>query len=144
MPTLAIPAFGTMVKIGDGGGPENFTTIAELMDIKGPKFKMDTEDVTNHSSTGAWEEVVGTILRSGEVTFDLNFVPQNATQSYSSGLLRDMVNKTKRDFKLVFPDVGATTWAFTALITGFEPEMTVKGKLKASITLKITGQPALA
>jgi predicted secreted protein len=144
MPTLAIPAFGTLIKIGDGGGPENFTTIAELMDIKGPKFKMDTEDVTNHLSAGSWEEVVGTILRSGEVTFDVNFVPQNATHSYSSGLLRDMVNKTKRNFKLVFPDTAVTTWAFTALITGFEPEMPVKGKLKASITLKVTGQPTLA
>jgi len=144
MPSIAIPAFGTLIKIGDGGGPENFTTIAELMDIKGPKFKMDTEDVTNHLSAGSWEEVVGTILRSGEVTFDVNFVPQNATHSYSSGLLRDMVNKTKRNFKLVFPDTAVTTWAFTALITGFEPEMPVKSKLKASITLKISGQPTLA
>jgi len=59
-------------------------------------------------------------------------------------LLRDMVNKTKRNFKLVFPDTAVTTWAFTALITGFEPEMPVKGKLKASITLKVTGQPTLA
>jgi predicted secreted protein len=144
MPSIAIPAFGTLVKIGDGGGPENFTTIAELMDIKGPKFKADTEDVTNHLSTGSWEEVVTTILRSGEVTFDVNFVPQNATHSYSSGVLRDFNNKTRRNFKLVFPDVGNTTWAFAAFITGFESEAPVKGKLKAAITLKITGQPTLA
>ena len=144
MTTNAIPAFGTLLKIGDGGGPENFTTIAELLDIKGPKFEVETEDVTNHSSPGSWEEVIGTILRSGEVGFDVNFVPTAATHSYSSGLLKDMVNKTKRNFQLVFPNVGNTTWTFAAFVTGFETEAAVKGKLKAAITLKITGQPTLA
>lgn len=142
--TDAISSFGTLLKIGDGASPEVFTTIAEVKDITGPELSVDTEDVTSHGSTGGWEEVIPTILRSGSVNFDLNFVPTNATHSYTAGLLHDMVNKTLRNFQLVLPDTGATTWAFSAYVTKFPPAMPVKGALKASVSLKISGQPTLA
>jgi len=58
--------------------------------------------------------------------------------------LKDLKNRTKRNFQLVFPDVGATTWAFAAYVTGFEPSAPVDDLLGASVTLKITGQPTLA
>jgi hypothetical protein len=53
-------------------------------------------------------------IATGTVSFDLNFIPTNATQSHTSGLLRDFENRTKRNFKLVLPDSGSTTWAITA------------------------------
>ncbi len=139
----AISAFGTLLKIGDGGGPESFTAIAEVKDISGPRLSLDTEDVTSHSSPGSWEEHIGTVLRSGEVTFEVNYLPTHATHNASTGLIADMVNKTKRNFQLVFPDAGNTTWGLAALVTGFEPSEPVQGVLGASITLKITGQPSL-
>lgn len=141
--TNAIAAFGTLLKIGDGGGPETFTTIAEVTDIDGPKMSLDTADATHHSSPGGWKEYVPTLLDGGEVAFTVNFIPSNATQSYSSGVLRDMANKNKRNFKLVFPDAGNTTWTFSAFVTGFEPKEALKDQLTADITLQITGQPIL-
>lgn len=141
----ALNSFGTLLKIGDGATPtEGFTTIAEVLDISGPALKANTEDVTSHSSTGGWEESIPTTLAAGEVTFDVNFIPTTATQSQTSGLLRDLKNKTKRNFQLVFPDTGSTTWPFAAYVTGFEPKAPVKGKLSAAVTLMITGQPTLA
>lgn len=142
--TSAINSFGTLLKIGDGGGTEVFTTIAEVLDISGPALKMNTEDATNHSSTGGYEEYIPTTLAAGELTFGLNFQPTAATHSQTSGLLKDFKNKTKRNFQLVFPDAGSTTWAFAAYVTGFEPKAPVKGKLSADVTLLITGQPTLA
>lgn len=142
--TSGISAFGTLLKIGDGGGTEVFTTIAEVKDISGPSLKLDTEEVTSHSSTGGWREYIATLLDAGEVTFDVNFIPTNATHSQTSGLLKDLKNKTLRNFQLVFSNVGATTWAFSAFVTGFEPAEPVEGVLAASVTLKITGQPTLA
>lgn len=142
--TSGISAFGTLLKIGDGGGTEVFTTIAEVRDISGPSLKLDTEEVTSHSSTAGWREYIGTLLDAGEVTFDINFIPTAATHSQTSGLIKDLKNKTLRNFQLVFPNVGATTWAFAAYVTGFEPAEPVEGVLAASVTLKISGQPTLA
>jgi hypothetical protein len=140
----AIASFGTLLKIGDGGGPENFTTIAEVKDIGGPSLELAAEEVTSHGSPGGWREFVGTLLSAGEVTFDLNFVPTEATHNPSTGLIADMKNRVKRNFKLVFPNAGATTWSFAALVTKFEPGEPVEGSLNAAVTLQVSGQPTLA
>jgi len=137
-------SFGTLLKIGDGGATEAFTTIAGVRDISGPGIKQRTAEVTNHSSTGGYAEYVGTILEGGEVSFELVFDPADNTQDYGNGLLGDLVGRTVRNFNLVFPDTGATTWAFAALVTEFEPKEPVDGALTANCTLMITGQPTLA
>ena len=142
--TNALAGYSTLLKIGDGGGTEVFTTIAEVKDSNGPTLELATEDVTNHSSPGAWREFIPTLKDAGEVTFMVNFIPTTATQSYTSGLLKDLNNRTKRNFQLVFPDGVATTWTLPAYVTGFEPSGPVDGVLEASISLKIAGAPTLA
>ena len=144
MATDALSSFGTLLKIGDGGTPEGFTTISEVRDISGPSMALDTEEVTNHDSTGAWEEFVATILRSGEVTFDINYEPTESTHDAGTGLIADMAARTLRNFQLIFTDAGTTTWSFAAYVTGFEPSAPVAGALSAACTMKITGQPTLA
>lgn len=141
---MAIAAFGTLFQMGDGAAPENFTTVAEVVSIGGPSLSLDTVDVTNHSSPGGWEQVVGTVLRSGEITLELNYDPVGATHRLTTGLLGQMVAKTVRNYKIVFPNVGATTWSLSALVTGFEPSAAHEDKLSASVTLKVSGQPSLA
>lgn len=140
---MAISSFGALLKIGDGGAPESFSAIAEVADIGGPSFELGTEESTHHQSTDGWREFVPTLLDGGEVEFELNFLPADASQGYSGGLLDDMVNRVLRNFQLVFPDVATTTWAFGAYVTGFEPDAPVEGKLSASVTLKISGKPTL-
>ena len=142
--TDAISSFGTFLQIGDGGAPEGFTTISEVRDISGPALGLDTEEVTNHDSPGGWEEFVSTILRSGEVTFDINYHPTESTHDAGTGLIADMVAKTLRNWQLVFPDVGSTTWSFAAFVTAFESSEPVAGAVSASCTMKITGEPTLA
>lgn len=143
--TNALFAFGTLLKIGDGATPtEGFTTIAEVTNIGGPGFSMDTPDVTSHSSANKWREFIAGLLDAGEVTFTINFIPTNATHSQTSGLLKDMKNRTKRNFQLVFPDSGATTWTLPTFITGFEPGEPIDNALTADVTLKVAGEPTLA
>ena len=141
---MGISAFGTLLKIGDGGDPETFTAIAEVSSISGPGLSLDTIDVTHHSSTAGWREFVGGLLDAGEVSFDINYLPTDATHDASTGLIKDMTDRTVRNFQLVFPDASNTTWSFSALVTGFEPSEPVDDKLAASVTLKLTGQPTLA
>ena len=137
MATVAVSSFGTLLKIGDGGGSEVFTTIGEVLDIKGPSFALGTEEVTAHDGSG-WREYVPTLKEIGEITFDINFNAA-ATQGFSAGLYNDAVNKTKRNFQIVLPTTSAKTGSFAAYVTGFEIDAPVEGALRASITLMGTG-----
>lgn len=136
MATSAISSHGTLLKIGDGQGSESFTTIAEVLDITGPQYELATEEVTNHDS-GGWREFVPTLLDGGEITFDLNYYSA-VTQDQ---LETDMLARTKRNFKVVFPlpAAGTDTRAFAAYVTGVEVQAPVEGVLKMSLTLRTTG-----
>lgn len=142
---LAKWAFGAQIRIGDGGSPESYTTVAEVLDIGGPNLTRDTEDVSPHDSLEGYEELIATLRRTGEVTFDVNFVPSHATHGPAAGGLVYLYQNSERvNFQLVLaPSIGYT-WSFAALITGLNMNNPVGGASKASITLKPTGKPTLA
>ena len=79
-------AYGTNLYRGTSGGG---TIIAQVQSIGGPGLSADTVDVTSHDSTGAWEEVVVSILRSGEITLDIVYDPANATARKELGYEKD-------------------------------------------------------
>jgi len=139
-----IAAYGIALKQGDGGSPESFTDIAQVVNLGGPSLKLDPLDVTNHGSTSGWREFIGGLLDAGEVTLELNYDPAEGTHDATTGLIADMTARTVRNFQLVFPDSGSTLWSFAALVTGFEIGAPVDGKLTASATLKLSGQPTLS
>lgn len=143
MATAARSAFGTLLKIGDGATTETFTTIAEIKDIKGD-FSLDTEEVTSHSSTDGWVERIATLLDGGKLKIKANWVSGHATQSYSTGVLKDKVNRTLRNFQLVIPAASTTTWTIPAYVTGFKFELPVKGAQELELELTISGKPTLA
>ncbi len=131
-----LAAFGTKLLRGA-------VEVAQVQSISGPGLALDTEDVTSHDSPGGWEEVVGTILRSGEISLDIVYDPKAATHKYATGgLLYDLVSRTPTTYTLTFPD--STSWSFSALVVGFEPSAPVEGALTASVTLKLTGSVTLA
>jgi predicted secreted protein len=131
-------AFGTILLRGA-------VPIAQVKNFSGPSLSLDTADVTTHDSTLGWEEVVGTILRSGEITIDLEYDPNAAThKNLSGGLLYDMTSRTATAWTLTFPSVPAVSWTFNAFVTKFEPAAPHDADLTASVTLKITGAPTLA
>ena len=137
----AISGFGTKLKMGDGASPEVFSDIAAVSKVGGPGVSLDTIDVTADDSPGGYKEYAAGLLDAGEIKLELNFLPANASQA---GLLTALTSRAAKNFKLVFPDTANTTWSFSAFVTNFEPDAPVDGKLAASVTLKITGQPTLA
>lgn len=147
-------AGGTVLSMSDMATTPTFAAIAQVIGITPPALTLDTEDVTDNDSKNGWEEVIGTILRSGEVGLNVHMDP---AESSHTDLMTAMVNRKKTDFKLGFPDGtgtdsdsdgiddDATTWEFSALVTGFEiDEAAHDGKLTASITLKVTGEPIIS
>lgn len=137
--TQAVSSSGTLLKRGDGGGPETFTTIAEVLDISGPGMEAGTEEVTSHDS-GGWREFIHTLLTMGEVTYDVNFF-DDPTQDHETGLIDAWMTKSVDNYQIVFPTSPVLTVTFAALVTGVEMDAPVEGKLGASITLQSTGEP---
>jgi hypothetical protein len=134
---------GTLLQMDDGGGI-TFTTIAQVMDIDGPTISVDTEETTNQSSPGGYEEVIPTIKRSGEVTFDVLFDPSDATHDATTGMIFVLNGRLKRSFREVFPTTPSKRWNFTGYITNIGTAAPVAGLLRAPITIKVTGQPTLS
>jgi predicted secreted protein len=132
-------AFGTILKRGDGGGPEVFATVGQVRSFGGPTLSLDTIDVTSHDSAGGWREFIASLLDAGEVTLEIIWDPDMTTHV---GLRTDMTSKIRRNFQLIFPDATATQWDFPAYVTGMSPTAEVDGALVATITLK-SGTPTL-
>ena len=115
--------------------------IAGVTSFGGPGLALDTEDVTTHDQTAAWEELVGTVLRSGEITCDIVYDPADATHDATTGLNYRLKNKTYSYFNFIFRSTN--NWTFFGYVTGFEPTVAVDSFLGASVTIKITGAPTL-
>lgn len=140
----AISAFGTLLKVGDGGSPEQFTTIAELRSISGPSFQADVLDATVHNTPTPWREFISGLLDGGEISLEINFIPTGPTHDGSTGLLHDFVEREQRNYQLVFPDAANTTWTIPGIVTGFEMNADPAEILSASVTIKVNGAPTLA
>ncbi len=144
MTSSATIGFGTLFKRGDGGGTETFATVAEVVSISGPSLSMDTVDVTHMESTGTYREFIPGLKDGGEVSVTLNFLPADATQNATAGILKDYNDRVLRNFQIVFPDSGNTTWTIAGYVTAFEAETPLEDKMTASVTIKVSGEPTLA
>jgi len=138
MATSAHSAFGTYLKMGDGGDPETFTTIAEVKDISGPSLTTETEDVTSHDSPSGHIERIATLIDTGEISFDINLIPAGATHNETTGLAAAARDKLAHNFKVVFP-TGSKMISGPAIVTGIEYGAEVAGVLGASVTLTPCG-----
>ena len=139
-PSQAIFGINTLLQLGDGGSPENFTTIAEVRSIAGPTLSNDILDVTNHDSQGGVREFKAGLTDPGDLTFDLNFQPAEPTHDDLTGTLSLLISKAVRNFQLVFPGA-IRTWGFAGIMTGHPVNFPIDDVLTANVTLKVTGIP---
>lgn len=115
---------------------------AAVTNLGGPGLGVDTEDVTTHDQATAFEEVIATIIRSGEVSLDIVYDPADATHDAGTGLVYRLEDQIYSYFELNFSE--NTQWVFWGYVTGFEPGSPVDGALTAAVKIKITSQPTLA
>jgi hypothetical protein len=120
----------------------DLTSIAEVVDISGPSFSQSTFDAPSQDTT--WMKRVAGIVTAGEISFEINMIPKNATHDDATGLLSLLGALDDHAFALVFNDAGTGTksqWRFSGYMVGFEHEEPVDGILKASCTIQINGEP---
>jgi predicted secreted protein len=138
MPSIAKTGQGTLFKIGDGGGTEVFTTVPEVMRVNAPNVKTELNDVTSHDSTGGFREFLPGQKDGDTVSAEHNWVPSNAIHKQ---LRIDAYAATKRNFKTTFPDTTDHVVSFTGYITEVNPTANTGEPMRATTTVKVTGQP---
>jgi predicted secreted protein len=140
MSSNALSAYGTKLKLGNGGTPtETFATVAEVKSINGASMTAEVIDVTTHSTGSPWREKIPSLLNAGTLTFDINYVPTDPTHDETTGLLGLFMNRTVRNWHLVFPDEDLTMFVFRGFVSNFEPSEPIDDVLSASITIEISG-----
>lgn len=134
-------AHGTQLRIGDGGDPEAFTTVAQVRDITGPGLSTNIITASDHDSMGVVTKLPG-LKDGGQVTFDVNLDSAHATHDETTGLYGAFVARTDKNWEVVFTD--GTTWAFSGIVQAFSPNAPVDDALTASITIEVTSIPTLS
>jgi hypothetical protein len=119
-------AYGTILAYGNSETPsEEFTELAQVKDISGPSMSRDTIDVTNHQSPSGFAEFLAGLADGGEVTFTIEYDPEDPTHDQTTGLLAFMSETTRRNWRLIFgrsgPGRRVCGYQFVALVTGFTP-----------------------
>jgi hypothetical protein len=139
MPSIAVPAIGTLYKVSDGGGTPVFNTIPEVMDVNAPDIKFDLQDVTSHDSTGGYREFLPGLVDGESVTAPINWVPTNTIHIQ---IRVDALARTRRAQEITFPIVGTgNKVAFGAYFIGLAPQAKAGDPLKATVNAKVTGAP---
>ena len=124
-----IAAFGT--HIWDGTN-----VLTHVSSISGGGVTLDLEDTTAHDSTGAWEESVGTVLRSGVITIEINYDPSDPR--HKEILARIIARVPITTYEIHMP--GGEIWDYASMwVVSFEPAAPATGKLTSTITMKPSG-----
>jgi predicted secreted protein len=124
---------GTLMQHSPDG--VTYTTVAEVTKIQNTGSKADLADVTNMDSPSSFREFLATLVDSGDVAIDTNFIPGNATQQI---LETDFNNQTQGYYKIVLPNsLGQAT--FRAYVMSKDFDLTIEKQATRAIKLKITG-----
>ena len=122
-----------LVKIGDGGSPETFATVAGLRATQ-LGFNATNVDVTNADSADQWRELLaGGGVKSASVTGSGVF----KDAASDAALRAAFFNQTTPNFQLVIPSFGTVTGPFK--IAALQYDGPYDGELKLSLSLASAG-----
>jgi predicted secreted protein len=146
MTTLASIGHRNLFQIFDTGvSPSAWTTVAEVVNITPPSFARDAQDATHTESTEAWREFIPGLKDGGEISCELNLVPDSDTMDL---VLAQFDSDDLTQARILFADGNQTGGAPTCsrftcsgIITGFPLEAPMDDKMSATITVKISGKP---
>lgn len=122
------------------------TVVTQILSISGPGISRDTIDSTDADAANDWRTFVASYVDGGEVTIELNFDPDDATQKDAANGLLYGFNPSgdPRTYRVTFPDTSPATWSFTGILTGFEPNNPHDGMSTVSATIKVSGEITFA
>lgn len=115
-----------------------YTNVAEVTGATAPQYSRDAVETTHMTSTNKYRTYIPGLLDAGEASLTLNYDPSNADV-----IIAAMEASSNGQFKITFPD--SVTVVFSAVVTAYQiGEVTPDGKMTASATFKVSGQPTWA
>lgn len=139
-----IAAFGLILSWDPAGGT-TWVAIAQVGDVDGPSLTRNVLTGPAHDDTSRWVDKVKAGKNAGTISFPIFYDPAGATHKASTGLLSDFAEDTViPNWKITYPDTGATVWTGRGMVASFTPKMPVEGWLTADLTIELTGAPTLA
>jgi len=123
-----------LIKIGDGGSPETFATVAGLRATT-LAFNAQTVDVTNADSADQWRELLaGAGVKSASISGSGVFKDAASDESIRSAFF----NQDTPNWEIDIPDFGSVTGAFKVTALGYDGPY--DGELKLSLSLASAGE----
>jgi len=138
--TLAISGHGTRVARALASTPTVFVDIAELGDVNFPPMSRNEFDATTQNRN-IDARVLG-VLRRGDCTLALNFLPNDASHDHLTGLLNALITEPPPTdgYKFTFPSAGGSSvWVMSGQVKAVSPKAPVDNKLSADVTLVFSG-----
>lgn len=128
---------GTQFQLGNMASPQVYAACAKIISISGPNISAEQVEVTTLDSTGGYKEFIPGLRDGGECQLELYWIKSN-TQQVS---LRNRVNDDNAyRYRIVWPDSPQTKVTFDGVVTAFSMSTAANEGIKASITIKISGQ----
>lgn len=138
----AVSGFGSKFQRTTDAAPGSiYADVGLVRNISGPSISSSPIETTAHDTTGGWRTFVGGLRDGGEVTLEILYDPDN-TQHL--GLLTDLDDQVVRNYKVIFTDPTPKAFTFAGIVTGYEPGAPHDDALSLAVTVKVTGEPALA
>jgi predicted secreted protein len=147
MTTDAKVGFGNLFQIFDqNASPEAWVTVAEVKNITPPAYARDAQDATHTESTEGWREFVPGLKDGGEISVEMNFVPDSDT---TDRIMATFNSDELQQVRILFADgsqAGQTPtcskFTCSGVVTGFASEGPIDDVMTATVTFKISGKPA--
>lgn len=135
MATNAAIGYGSIYRIFDASlSTPALVEVAEVINIVPPGGTADRVDATHMQSPGRRREYIAGLLDTAETTFEINWVPNSATDV----LIRDLqVSGEIVQHQIEFPN--GVTVTFDAAITGYEKTLPIDDRMTATITTAPSG-----
>jgi Lambda phage tail tube protein, TTP len=134
----AMLGYGSVFQVQTESSPDNYVDMAEVISITPPSFSLDQVDVTHMASPNRNREFISGLNDPGECSFDMNFIPGNASDDRMFELLNLPTGAPRaRNCRISYPN--GVTWSFQAELTGYEPTVPVDDKMTATVTFKVSG-----
>jgi TP901-1 family phage major tail protein len=121
-----------LVKIGDGGEPETFTTVAGLRATT-LAFNAQAIDITNSDSADMWRELLAAGVKSATISGSGVFKDAASDAAIRAAFF----DQTLPDWQIAIPDFGTVTGPFK--VTALQYDGPYDGELKLSMTLASAG-----
>jgi hypothetical protein len=136
--TDALLGYGSRFAIDDEDSPTNYVEIAEVRSITPPSETIDMIDATHMQSPDRRREFISGLIDGGEASFEMNFIPGNASDQRLNVILNLAAGVSRRrSCKITYPN--GVYQIFDGELTGYEKTVPFDDRMGATVTFKVTG-----